>query len=128
MTNRPHAGILMLMLALGLWGCTPTAPSRPPSESPAVTPPANPQPPAPEVPAVFDLRGTVHDNNAKPLAGVLIQSWSGPEAYAISDAAGEFSLRGRFTGSDVFHAGKEGYIGQTRSLDSGLAFVLTPRP
>jgi hypothetical protein len=128
MTNRRHAGTLVLMLALGLSGCSPTAPSRSPRESRAVAPHANPQPPAPEVPAVTEFRGTVHDNNARPLAGVLIGSWSGPEAYAISDAAGEFSLRGRFTGSDVFHAGKEGYIGQVRSLDSGLAFVLPPRP
>jgi hypothetical protein len=115
----------MVMLALGLWGCTPTAPSQLPSETPAAMPTANPQPPAPEI---LELRGTVQDKNAEPLAGVLIGSWSGPEAYAISDAAGEFSLRGAFTGSDVFHAGKEGFIGQTRTLDSGLDFVLTSRP
>jgi hypothetical protein len=48
-------------------------------------------------------------------------------AYAVTNASGEFSLTGTFTGSDVFHAQKEGYAGQTRAVESGLAFVLTSR-
>ena len=128
MTNRSRAGILTTMLAHGLFGCSPTAPSRPPAENRASVPQPVPGPPAPEVPAAADLRGTVHDDKGRPLAAVRIGSWSGPEAYAESDAAGEFSLRGGFTGADIFHAWKDGYVGDTRSLESGLTFVLTPRP
>jgi hypothetical protein len=73
------------------------------------------------------LRGTVHDPGSRPLAGVLVQAWSGPEAYATSDANGDFAISGPAIGSHIFHASKEGYVGQSRSLDSGLTFVLEPR-
>lgn len=113
MKDRTRIAMLYVMLAFSVAGCSPTAPSPPP---PIVVAP----PPAPQL-----LRGLVRDSGGNPLAGVLIASWSGPEAYATSDAKGEFAFTGSFQPGDIFHASKEGYVSVTTPLEGvSLAFVL----
>ncbi len=115
--------IPVLLLALGLASCDqarpPTSPSR-----------VSPVPSVAQRPVVNQFRGTVHDTAGRPLAGAGIGAWSGPEAYATSDANGEFTITccnlGAFVGTDIFSARKEGYTSETRTLSAGLHFVLAP--
>ena len=124
MTRMTRAGVIWAILAQGVVGCSPTAPS--PTPEPTAPRPAPGPGPSPPVAPLSTLRGTVHDAASTPLAGALIQAWSGPEAYATSDANGQFSIHGPEIGSHLFHASREGYVSQLRSLDSGLTFVLEP--
>jgi hypothetical protein len=120
MGNRTHTAIMFLMVTIGLAGCSPTAPMYVPLNRGQT--PESPQPPSPLPPVA--LRGTVHDTAMKPLAGVEVQAWSGPEVYVMSDESGEFSIPAAYDSADVFYAMKEGYAGQSRTLASGLNFVL----
>ncbi len=119
MTNRTRTGMVVLALAQGLAGCSPTAPSLLPRAG------------VPPTPTAIQLQGSVRDQ-VRPLAGALVSAVSGPEAAAVTDATGRFSITGpgveRFAGTDTFRADKDGYASGLRSLASGLAFVLEPLP
>ena len=126
MRNRKRTGVFLVMLAQGIAGCGPTAPS--PLPTTALVPPAVAAP----RPLPVQVRGTVHDGMSNALAGAEVQAWSGPEeAGAISDGNGEFVITlfhsyasNPYVGTDQFHAFKAGYVSETLTLDSGLNFVL----
>ena len=115
MTNSTRAAIVLLLLAHGA-GCSPgpTSPSTLPRAR-ASTPVA--------------LRGSVHDTESRPLAGVSVSAVSRPDVVAYSDANGQFSITAHevegFDGADLFRAEKDGYLSESRTLGSGLSFVLT---
>jgi protocatechuate 3,4-dioxygenase beta subunit len=130
MTKSIRTGVFLLSLQAAT-ACGPTAPS--PLAPPAPTPPAAPGA-APGAQAVsIQIRGTVRDSMLEPLAGVYVDSWTGPEGGALSDSNGEFVivlhgtfLADPFVGTDKFHASKAGYVSEIRTLESGLNFVLRP--
>ena len=113
--NGARAAIMCLLLAHGA-GCTsgPTSPSTSPQAT-APTPVA--------------LRGSVHDTRSRPLAGVTVSSVSTPDVVTFSDANGQFSIAaskvGGFDSAALFRAEKDGYLSESRTLGSGLSFVLT---
>ena len=97
MTNRTHAGLLVLLLASGLAGCDsargpgPTAPSPQPQQTPSPPPPPiNPHFSVADV----TLSGVVYEQTPAGrvrIAGVVIangEGWSG-----LTDADGFFSFR-----------------------------------
>jgi hypothetical protein len=125
MTVSTRAAAWTIICATAVGGCSPTSPSpQAGPDAPFGFPAHAPSPIGPH------LAGTVHDAASTPVGGVLIQAWSGPEAYATSDGAGHFALRVArledYGPADVFHASKAGYLSETRTLGSGLTFVLVP--
>ena len=127
MTNSIRTGLLLLSLAPGLAGCSPTAPTPlavtpAPPERPTVSPTRMP----------MQVQGSTRDSMSRPLEGVFVQAYGGPEGYATSDSNGEFTMTDVgplslvWVGTDTFHASKPGYVSETRTLESGLNFVLRP--
>jgi hypothetical protein len=106
------AGILVLVLAQGLAGCSGSRfPSTPSAPSPV------PQP-APQ-PTGIQVNGLVYDYAFWPVAGASVEVLDGPQAgtSAITDARGVFSLTGTFDDTTRFRAAREGYVAATGTLD-----------
>lgn len=110
MTNRTRTRMVLLVLAQALVvaACgderrpgTPTAPT--------VVPPI----------IVGELiKGNVYDTAYRPLAGARVEVLDGPQANtsALTDGAGEFSLRGIFDETTRFRAAKDGHESATGTL------------
>jgi hypothetical protein len=117
---RPRT-VSILLLTLAMASCDYAPP-------PTFPTPASTVPPAPRSPVVNQLQGTVRDTAGRPVAGAQIGAWSGPEAYATSDASGDFTITccnlSSFVATDIFSATKVGYETATRTLGAGLNFVL----
>lgn len=62
--------------------------------------------------------GAVSDTGFRPLPGARVEVVDGPDAgmSAIADAAGRFTLTGRFDDSTLFRATREGHIKVTKTL------------
>ena len=96
MTNTMHAGMVLVMLALGLAGCdrqSPGAPGdrRPPPSGGLTLPPV-----------ATMISGAVYDTAHRPLAGAAVEVLDGPESgtSAIADVTGDFVYARLQTGSD----------------------------
>ena len=56
-----------------------------------------------------ELRGTVIDDHAQPLAGVVVSALGGTAAFAVSDKSGRFVLRDLSAGPYLVRAHLQGY-------------------
>ncbi len=57
-----------------------------------------------------ELRGTVIDDHAQPLAGVVISALGGSSAFAVTDRNGHFVLRDLAAGPYLVRAHLQGYV------------------
>ncbi len=115
MTSRTLTGIVVLILAGGVAGCSETRPPTGPSPAPPVV-----------------VSGSVYDSAFRPLGGVKVEALDGASAgtSTITNGVGGFVLFGTFDESVTFRASKEGYVAGTATLkrNSGglwLSFTLT---
>jgi hypothetical protein len=104
-------GIAILVLAMGLAGCTGSSSLAPstPAQVPA----------APAQPVVSRLSGFVLDTGFRHLAGASVEVVEGSPQAGMSttaDANGQFSLTGTFDSTTRFRATKEGYVTATQAL------------
>jgi Carboxypeptidase regulatory-like domain len=112
-TMRVASGVFLVMLAQGLTGCggpdSPSAPS-------LVSPVSQPAPPSTQ----FQITGIVLDTANRAVVGASVEVLTGPQAgtSTTSDAAGAFSLTGKFDGTTQFRASKAGHIAATKSFNS----------
>jgi hypothetical protein len=114
----------LVLLAFGLSGCAPTAPT----------------PLPPPVSKETMLTGSVTDDLSQPLAGARVTIVDGRQAgfSTVTDAAGTFSLHGHFDDATAVRATRTGYADAGASvqgwwIDTGpvtrsVSFALPPVP
>jgi hypothetical protein len=105
---RVSEAIAILVVAHGLVGCGPGAPSPIPVSQ------AAPQP------ASIQLTGFVFDTANRALPGARVDVLTGPQAgtSTFADAHGAFALTGGFDDTTRFRASKEDYISATQTFTS----------
>lgn len=121
MTRRARTGIVLLAIAQGLTGCSGSGAKSPsaPTAGPTVASGAGSS--AADLVALDDS-GYVLDTAFKRLAGVRVDVVDGPQAGAsmVSDAEGQFPLRGLFARTNTFRLTRDGYSAATQGFSTSI--------